>query len=149
VAVAENQLILPTFSCRLLGRLVVFVCKPGCDIADADWGVFIAWLKELQRTSPDLSVLTAAGGRAPSSAQRALLNRELQADRIRLAVLLSDPKLVAIVRVTSWFMKGAEPFRAHELDKALLYLGGGEDPARVRTVIRELGGVVHKSALNL
>jgi hypothetical protein len=146
VAVAEEELVLPTFSCRLLGRLVVFVCKPGCDIADADWNQYLQWLQTLQRDVPDLAVLTAAGGRAPSSAQRALLNRELKADRIRLAVLLSDPKLVAIVRVTSWFMKGAEPFRAHEIEKALAYLGEG-DPARVRTVIRELGGVVHKAAL--
>jgi hypothetical protein len=141
-----DELILTTFSCRQLGRLVVFVCRPGFDIADDDWSAYIEWMKGLQRESPDLAVLTAAGGRAPTSAQRAQLNRELRVDRIRLAVLLLDPKLVVIVRVTSWFMKGAEPFRAHEIEKALAYLGEG-DPARVRTAIRELGGVVHKAAL--
>ncbi len=61
-------------------------------------------------------------------------------------MLLSDWKLVAIVRVSSWFMKGAEAFHAHELDKALAYLGQA-DGARVRTAIRDLGGVVFKAAL--
>ena len=140
-----EELVLPTFSARLLNRLVVFVCRPGVDIGDADWETYIQWLKALQAEVPDLNVLTAAGGRAPSSAQRSLLSRELKADRIRLAVLLVDPKLVVIVRVVSWFMKGAQAFRAHELDKALDYLGE-KDIARVRTAIRELGGVVYTNA---
>lgn len=146
VASVPDELLLSTFSTRVLnGRLVVFVCKPGLDIGDSDWALYLDWLKALQRVSPDLGIVTAAGGRAPSSAQRSLLNRELQTDRIRLAVLLSDPRLIPIVRVSSWFMKGATPFRAHELEKALAFLGE-TDVARVRTTIRELGGVVHKAA---
>ncbi len=140
-----GELILPTFSARVLDRLVVFVCRPGLDIADDDWSRYVDWLKALQQESPELGILTAAGGRAPSAAQRARLNRELKTDGIRLAVLLADWKLVAVVRVSSWFMKGAEPFHAHELDKALAYLGEG-DSAKVRTTIRELGGVVFKAA---
>jgi len=123
---------------------VVFVCTPGCEIADDDWARYIDWLKALQRHSSDLAVLTAAGGRAPTSAQRAMLNRELNAERIKLAVLLSDPKLIPIVKVSAWFMKGAQPFRAHEIEKALAYLGEG-DAAQVRLAIRDLGGVVHKA----
>lgn len=144
MAAIPEELRLGSFSARLLGRLVVFVCTPGRDIDDQDWQTYVAWLKALQRNTPELGVLTAADGRAPSSAQRSLLSRELDADRIRLAVLLSDPKLVVIVKVSSWFMKGAEPFKAHELDKALTYLGE-TDIARVRTTIRELGGTVHSA----
>lgn len=135
----------PSFSARLLNRLVVFVGKPGMDFADDDWEKYVQWLKELQRDNLSLGVLTAAGGQAPSSAQRSVLSRELRADRIKLAVLLTDPKLVVIVKITSWFLGGAEAFRAHELEKALLYLGE-TDVARVRSTIRELGGVVHKAA---
>jgi hypothetical protein len=140
-----DQLVLGSFSARLLGRLVVFVCAPGRDIDDKDWGEYVQWLKQLQRDKTELRILTAAGGRAPSSAQRSLLNRELDTQQIRLAVLLTDPKLVVIVKVSSWFMKGAEPFKAHELDKALTYLGE-TDSARVRNAIRELGGTVHGAA---
>lgn len=140
-----EELLLGSFSARRLGRLVVFVCAPGQDIDDQDWQKYVAWLKALQRETPELSVLTAAGGRAPSSAQRSLLSRELDAERIRLAVLLSDPKLVVIVKVSSWFMKSAAPFKAHELEKALAYLGE-TDVARVRTAIRELGGTVYSAA---
>jgi hypothetical protein len=140
-----EELILGTFSARLLNRLIVFVNKPGVEIADADWERYIEWLKGLQHESLSLGILTAPDGRAPSSAQRALLNRELRTDRIKVAVLLSDPKLVVIVRVTSWFMRGVQAFKAHELEQALAYLGEG-DLARVRSTIRELGGVVHKVA---
>jgi hypothetical protein len=140
-----DELNLETFSARLLNRLVVFVCKPGLDIADDDWAQYVTWLKAIQAETANLGILTAAGGRAPSSAQRSLLSRELQTDRIKVAVLLSDPKLVVIVKITSWFMRGAEAFKAHELEKALLYLGE-TDVVRVRTTIRELGGVVHKAA---
>jgi hypothetical protein len=147
VAPIPDELRLSTFSARVLwGKLVVFVCKPGLNIGDQDWAVYVDWLKALQQASPELGILTAAGGRAPSSAQRSMLNRELKTERIRLAVLLSDPRLVPIVKVSSWFMRGAAPFRAHELDKALAYLGES-DVARVRIAIRELGGVVHKAAL--
>ena len=141
----SDELLLGTFSARLLNRLVVFVCKPGMDIADADWEIYVRWLKDLQRDNLNLGILTAAGGRAPTSAQRAVLSRELRTDRIKIAVLLSDPKLVVIVKITSWFMRGAEAFKAHELEKALLYLGE-TDVSRVRYTIRELGGVVHKAA---
>lgn len=78
-------------------------------------------------------------------AQRSLLSRELQTEHIKVAVLLTDPKLVVIVKITSWFMKGAEAFKAHELEKALAYLGES-DHAGVRAAIRELGGVIHKAA---
>jgi hypothetical protein len=145
MASVPDELILSTFSARRLDRLIVFVNHRGREVADDDWNQYIQWLKALQALTPELSILTAPDGRAPSSTQRALLNRELVTDNVRLAVLLSDPKLVAIVRVSSWFMKGAEPFRAHELEKALAYLGQG-DPARVRATIRELGGVVYKAA---
>ncbi len=140
-----DQLTLRSFSARLLGRLVVFVCTPGCDIDDRDWAEYVQWLKLLQREKTELKVLTAAGGRAPSSAQRGLLSRELDTAQIKLAVLLTDPKLVVIVKVSSWFMKGAEPFKAHELDKALAYLGE-TDVSRVRHAIRELGGTVYSAA---
>ena len=139
------ELILPTFSARLVNELVVFVCQPNLDIGDDDWRTYVQWLKELQRELPSLGILTAAGGRAPSSAQRSLLSRELQTDRIKVAVLLTDPKLVVIVKITSWFMKGAEAFKAHELEKALAYLGAS-DHARIRATIRELGGIIHKAA---
>lgn len=124
---------------------MVFVCKPGLDIDDDDWAQYVDWLKALQKRSPDIGILTAAGGRAPSAAQRSMLNRELQTDHIRLAVLLSNPALIPIVRVTSWFLKGAAPFGAHEVEKALAYLGE-TDVAGVRMAIRELGGFVYKKA---
>jgi hypothetical protein len=143
-SVAE-ELLLPTLSARVLDRLVVLVGKPGMAFADDDWSRYVQWLKQLQQQSPRLCVLTVAAGRPPSAAQRSLVNRELKTDEVRLAVLLSDSKLVAIVKVVSWFLKSAEPFRAHEIEKALAYLGEG-DPARVRTTIRELGGVVVKEA---
>lgn len=145
MAAFPSELILPTFSARLLGRLVVFVNRPGLEIADPDWRRYLDWLKAIQAETPDLAVITAAGGRAPSSAQRSLLNSEVRTDRIRIAVLLDDPKLVVIVKVTSWFMKSAEPFKAHELEKALAYLGE-TNVALVKTTIRELGGSVAKVA---
>lgn len=140
-----EELIFDTFSARLLKRLVVFVNKPGIDIADGDWDRYVQWLKALQHESLSLGILTAPDGRAPSASQRSLLNRELRTDRIKVAVMLSDPKLVVIVRVTSWFMKGVQAFKAHELEQALAYLGEG-DLVRVRATIRELGGLVHKAA---
>ena len=42
-------------------------------------------------------------------------------------------------------MRGAEAFKAHELEKALQYLGE-TDVARVRATIREHGGAVYKVA---
>jgi hypothetical protein len=140
-----NQLDLPTLAVRLLDRLIVFVCKPGLDIADDDWNQYIAWVKAIQADKPQLNILTAPGGRAPSSAQRSLLNRELDTDNLRLAVMLSDPKLVVVVKVSSWFMRSAEPFRAHELEKALAYLGE-TNIAGVRVAIRELGGAIPYAA---
>ena len=120
-----EELILPTFSVRLVGRLVVFVGRPGLDIGDDDWLRYVEWLKELQRSSQ-------------------IVNRELNTNALRLAVLLSDPKLVVVVRILSWFIKSARAFRAHELEEALAYLEE-TDVARVRTTIRELGGFVHTS----
>jgi len=38
-----------------------------------------------------------------------------------------------------------QAFKAHELEQALAFLGES-DLVRVRTTIRELGGVVHKAA---
>lgn len=139
------QLDLTTFSARLLDRLVVFVCRPGLEIADNDWRVYVDWLKSIQAEKPQLNILTAPGGKAPSAAQRSLINRELNTENLKLAVLLTDPKLVVIVKVSSWFMRSAEPFRAHELDKALAFLGES-NPAAVRTAIREMGGVVYNAA---
>jgi len=103
------------------------------------------WLRALQWEGRELSVLVTSGAPPPTSAQRSLLLRELKADKIRVAVLISDPKVIVVVRVMSWFMKGTKPFRAHELQKALEHLGEG-DIARVRTTIRELGGVLAKAA---
>lgn len=144
--VTPNELLLPTFCARALsGRLVVFVCRPGLDIGDDDWRQYVEWLKTLQRSSPDLGILTAPNGRAPSSTQRNLLNRELNADRIRVAVMISDSALLPIVKVSAWFMKGIKPFGATELDKALAYLGE-TDMNAVRMAIRELGGTMHKAA---
>jgi hypothetical protein len=144
--VTPNELLLPTFSTRVLnGRLVVFVCRPGRDIGDDDWQRYVEWLKALQKSSPDIGILTAPNGRAPSSTQRNLLNRELNADRIRVAVMLSDTALLPIVKVSAWFMKGIKPFGATELDKALAYLGE-TDVSAVRIAIRELGGALHKVA---
>lgn len=140
-----EELVLPTFSARLVNQIVVFVCQPNMDLGDDDWRTYVQWLKELQRSLPSFGILTAAGGRAPSSAQRSLLSRELETERIKVAVLLTDPKLVVIVKITSWFMKGAEAFKAHELEKALAYLGE-KDVVRIRATIRELGGIVHKAA---
>ena len=146
MALAPNDLVLPTISARALdGRLVVFVCRPGFDIGDDDWARYVGWLKALQQNSPNLGILTAPGGRAPTSAQRGLLNRELNVDRIRVAVMLSDSALLPIVRVSSWFMKGVKPFGANDFEKALAYLGE-TDVARVRTAIRELGGALSKAA---
>ncbi|RYZ04247.1 MAG: hypothetical protein EOO73_24475 [Myxococcales bacterium] len=146
VAGIPTELVLPTFSTRLLGRLVVFVNRPGFEIADDDWATYVQWLKSLQSQQAELAILTAAGGRAPSSAQRSMISRELKTDALRIAVLLSDPKLLAIVRVTSWFMRGTAAFKAHEIDKALEFLGAPESSARVRMTIRELGGVVFSSS---
>jgi len=141
----SEELVLPTFSARLVNQVVVFVNRPNLDIGDDDWRAYVQWLKDLQARLPAFGVLTAADGRAPSAAQRSWLSRELVTDRIKVAVLLSDPKLVVIVKITSWFMKGAEAFKAHELEEALAYLGE-TDLARVRATIRELGGVVYKAA---
>ncbi|HVH44496.1 MAG TPA: hypothetical protein VM925_19215 [Labilithrix sp.] len=146
MAAIPDELRLPTFSARVLGgRLVVFVCTPGFDIGDEDWRQYVDWLRALQNASLDLRILTAAGGRAPSSAQRGLLNRELNVDHIRVAILLSNPALLPIVKVHAWFMRGVKAFGAHEITKALSYLGE-TDVAGVRLAIRDLGGVVHKAA---
>jgi hypothetical protein len=124
----------------LIDRLVVFVNEPGTDISDGDWQRYVDWLKALQSVSPELKILTAPGGRAPSSAQRSVLNRELKTDSMRVAVMLSDWKLVAVVRVTAWFIKGAEAFGATDLEKALAYLGESGSLAAVRVAFRELSG---------
>ncbi len=141
-----DELLLPTFSARRLGRVIVFVCRSGHDIGDQDWAEYVGWLKALQSNELELKILTAAGGRAPSAAQRSLISRELNTDAMRVAVLLSDAKLLAIVRVTSWFMKGTKAFGAHEIEKALTFLGE-TDAAGVRAVIRDLGGVVYTAAV--
>ena len=136
-----EQLALSTFSARRLGSLIVFVCKPETDIDDADWAPYVKWLQAIQLVEGELRVLTTAGGRAPSAKQRSLLDRELDTEHLRVAVLLSNPQLVTVVRAFSWFIKGIKPFKAHELDKALEFLSE-PDTARVRTAIRELGGQV-------
>src|SRR5262245_24853658 len=111
VSAIPGELLLPTFLARAFdGKLVVFVCKPGLDIGDEGWRIYVEWLRALQQASPDLGILVAPGGRAPSSAQRGLLNRELKVDRLKVAVMLSDPAMLPIVRVTSWFMKWVKPF---------------------------------------
>lgn len=136
-----DKLELGTFSARRLGSLVVYVANAEREIADADWEPYVKWLQAIQRESGELKVLTAAGGSAPSSSQRSMLDRELDTDRLRVAVMLSNPKLVAVVRAFSWFIKGITPFKAHELDKALAFLGEA-DTAGVRAAIHELGGQV-------
>lgn len=138
-----RELRLPTFSARLLGEsLVVFVCTPGLDLADEDWKQYVDWLRQLQKDTPEIRIFTAAGGRAPSATQRGLLNRELDVDRFRVAILLSNPALLPIVKVTAWFMRGVKPFGADEVAKALSYLGE-TDVAGVRHAVQDLGGVVH------
>lgn len=141
----SDELILPTFAVRLLDRLIVWVGRPGVHITDVDWNRYIEWIQALLLKAPELSVLVTSGTPPPTSAQRSLFNREIKFESVRIAVLISDPKLVAVVRVMSWFMKSAEPFRSHELQKALAHLGES-DVARVRTTIRELGGVLSKAA---
>lgn len=144
VAEIPRELRLPTFSARLLGeRLVVFVCTPGLDIDDDDWKQYVDWLRTLQKTCPEIRIFTAAGGRAPSAEQRGLLNRELDVDRVRVAILLSNPALLPIVKVTAWFMRGVKPFGADEVAKALAYLEE-TDVVGVRSAVQELGGVLHR-----
>ena len=123
----------------------MFVCRPELDIDDGDWQRYVAWLKALQAKEPVLKVLTAPGGRAPNAAQRRLLNEELRADSLRVAVMLSDPKLLVVVRITSWFIKNTEAFGANELGLALKFLGA-DNVAEVRAAIRALGGVVPEAA---
>jgi hypothetical protein len=51
------------------------------------------------------------------ASQRSLLSRELRTDRIKVAVLLSDPKLLMIVKISSWFharRRGVQGARARE-----------------------------------
>ena len=133
---------LSTLSTRLLGRIVVFVYRSDLDVADEDWRAYVQWLKELQAQLPQIGILITSGERTPSSAQRSWATRELNMDTFRIAVLLSDPKLVAIVRVSAWFMKGIAAFRPNEVEQALAFLGEPESGARVRAAISELGGVV-------
>ncbi len=140
-----DQLVLPTISFRLLDQLVVFVGKPGIEIADADWGRYMEWLKALLTDGRKLGVLVTPGP-APSSGQRSVLLQVLKADTVRVAVLISDPKVIAVVRVMSWFLKNTKPFPANELENALAYLGE-RDVARVRSTIRDLGCAVPKVAL--
>jgi hypothetical protein len=147
VAAVADELLLSTFSARVLGgRVVVFVCKPEREIGDDDWRRYVEWLTSLQRAAADLGILVTPGGRAPSAAQRGLLSRELKGDRLKVAVMIADPAMLPIVRVASWFMKSVKPFGAHELEQALTYLGE-PDVIRARIAIRELGGVVYKAAL--
>lgn len=140
-----EQLVLSTFSARRLGSLIVYVANGDAEIADGDWERYVKWLQAIQLEEGELRVLTAAGGRAPSSKQRSLLDRELNTERLRVAVMLSNPKLVAVVRAFSWFIKGITPFKAHELDKALAFLNE-TDTSRVRSAIRDLGGQVPAGA---
>ena len=64
----------------------------------------------------------------------------------RIVVLvISDPKMTAVTRVMSWFMKKTKPFPAHDLQKILAHLGE-RDSRRIRTTIQELGGVLPKGA---
>ena len=139
-----NELILPTISVRLLDRLVVFVGREGVQIADADWKRYMEWLRALLLEPRELGVLVTTGP-APTSAQRSLLLQEPKADKLRVAVLISDAKMMAVTRVMSWFMKRTKPFPAHELQKALEHLGES-DIVRVRASIRELGGAPPKAA---
>lgn len=143
VADLAEQLTLSTFSTRRLGHLVVWVGRLDVDISDADWAIYVAWLKELQQAIGEVKVLTTQG-RAPSSSQRSLIDRELNTEQLRIAVMLSNPALVSIVRVTSWFIKSVAAFKQNELEKALAFLGEN-DFAAVRTAIRDLGGVVAKA----
>jgi len=140
-----SELILPTFSVRLLDQLVVFVGRPGVLIADADWSCYLEWLKALLLDASELRVLVTPGAPPPTSTQRSLLNQAIRFDSIRFAIMFSDPKVLAIVRVMSWFMKSIEPFGARQLQKALEHLGES-DITRVRTAIRELGGVLPDAA---
>ncbi len=136
-------LLLPTLATRLLGRIVVFVYRSDLNVADEDWRAYVQWLKELQNHLPEIGILIAASGRAPSASQRSWATRELNMDTFRIAVLLSDPKIVALVKVSAWFVKGIAAFKAYEVDEALAFLGERDSGARVRAAIRELGGVVH------
>lgn len=140
-----DQLILPTFSARLLGRLVVWVGKPDVEIADPDWETYVKWLHSVQQANRDIKILTVAGGRAPSARQRGMLNRELDTERMRVAIMLSNPNLVAIVRVTSWFIRGVAAFKQDELSAALKHLRE-TDVDGVRSAIRNLGGEVASSS---
>jgi hypothetical protein len=99
----------------------------------------------IQQSLGELKVLTTPGGRAPSTRQRGMLNRELDADRIRVAVMIADPKMAAIARVTSWFIRGVAAFKPDELEQALAHLRE-TDTAGVRVVIRDLGGSLARVA---
>lgn len=141
-----SELVLPTLSVRAHGSLIVFVNRAGVEIADADWRKYVEWAKAMQARLREIRILTAPGGSAPTSAQRSLFSREVNTDYVRMAILLSDPKLLAIVRVTSWFMRNTAAFKAHEVEQALEFLNE-RNAARVRLTIRELGGVVHTAAI--
>jgi hypothetical protein len=145
VAEIPDKLVFTTFSARRIGALVVWVGSGDLEIADADWEPYVKWCQAIQRETGELKVLTTPFGHAPSPSQRSLLDQELDTERMRVAVMLSNPKLVAVVRAFSWFIKGITPFKAHELEKALAFLGES-DTAGVRAAIHELGGKVTSAA---
>jgi hypothetical protein len=139
VAAPTPDLILDTLSVRLVGHTVVFVSPPGRDIADPDWSRYVSWVRSIVDARGEVGILVAGKGRPPSSAQRSLFSREIAADRIRLAVLVSDRALLPILRVAAWLVRSARPFGPQEIEPALVFLNEPEVEA-VRQAIHELGG---------
>jgi hypothetical protein len=109
-------------SCRHLDELVIVVHNPTLEPSDHEWENYVAWSKRILAQHGKLRVLVLAGAKAPTSKQRSHYNQEIAGDGVRIAILLTDKRLLAVVKVFSWFLRNVKPFETHDVAGAAAYL---------------------------
>ncbi len=104
-------------------RLVVFVSVGTLPPADDEWVAYLRWVKTVADEHGGVEVLVLAGPKAPSASQRALITREISSDKLRMAILLSDKRILPIAKVFGWFVKNTKVLGLQQVNEGLSYLG--------------------------
>ena len=127
-----------TIAYARIGNFVVHASVPNVAPDESEWRAYVDWLKAVWQQEGSVALLVFVRGKAPSVEQRGMVTSELPSDAMRIAMIMENRALLAVVKVFGWFVPRLEVFNAGEVDRALAYLGRVRDPA-LEQLLEELG----------
>jgi len=100
---------------------VVLVVHTAAEPSDAEWGAYIAVLREVR--PPDLNIFVVTDGGAPNAKQRAALKAYQEGAQPPTAVVSTSRAVRGVVTAISWFNAHIVAFQPIEIDRAFDHVG--------------------------